>query len=79
MAAIVKGDVEKINSYCEEDPGIVGVANYNSPVQVVISGEKDAVERVSKRLAEEKTRVIPLKVSVRPLSTDGKCGDQVQA
>ncbi len=63
MAAIVKGDVEKINSYCEEDPGIVGVANYNSPVQVVISGEKDAVERVSKRLAEEKTRVIPLKVS----------------
>jgi len=63
MAAIVKGDVNKINSYCSEDPGIVVVANYNSPVQVVISGEEEAVLRVSQRLLAEKTRVIPLKVS----------------
>lgn len=63
MAAIVKGNVETINAYCNEDEGIVGVANYNSPVQVVISGEEAAVLRVSERLSADKTRVIPLKVS----------------
>lgn len=63
MAAIVKGDVDTINSYCLEDLGIVGVANYNSPVQVVISGEEEAVKRVSERLSADKVRVIPLNVS----------------
>lgn len=63
MAAIVRGNAEKIAQYCSEDEGIVGVANYNSPVQVVISGEKEAVERVSARIEAEGTRVIPLKVS----------------
>lgn len=63
MAAIVKGSVETIDRYCSEDQGIVGVANYNSPVQVVISGQEEAVKRVSNRLIEDKVRVIPLNVS----------------
>ena len=63
MAAIVKGNVDTINTYCHEDDGIVGVANYNSPVQVVISGEEEAVLRVSARLSADKVRVIPLTVS----------------
>lgn len=63
MAAVVRGNVDSIITYCNEDPGIVGVANFNSPQQVVISGEVDAVERVSKRLEADKIRVIPLSVS----------------
>ena len=63
MAAIVKGDVDSINKYCSEEEGIVGVANYNSPIQVVISGEEDSVKRVSERLRADKVRVIPLNVS----------------
>lgn len=63
MAAVVRGSVESIVQYCNEDEGVVGVANFNSPQQVVISGEVDAVERVSKRLEADKVRVIPLSVS----------------
>lgn len=63
MAAVVRGNVDTIINYCKEDSGIVGVANFNSPQQVVISGETDAVERVSKRLEQDKVRVIPLSVS----------------
>lgn len=63
MAAIVKANVETIKTYCYEDSGIVSIANYNSPVQVVISGEETAVKRVSDRLSADKIRVIPLSVS----------------
>ncbi len=63
MAAVVKGDLEHIEELCAKDLGVVGIANYNSPVQVVLSGEINAVQRVSEQLAKEKTRVIPLQVS----------------
>lgn len=63
MTAVVRGNVESIITYCKEDSGIVGVANFNSPQQVVISGEVEAVERVTKRLEADKVRVIPLSVS----------------
>jgi len=63
MAAIVKGNTEIIKTYCHDDSGIVAIANYNSPVQVVISGEGTAVTRVSDRLIADKVRVIPLSVS----------------
>ncbi len=63
MAAIVKGHKETIMNYCLEDEGVVVIANYNSPVQVVISGEETSVRRVSERLTEDGTRVIPLTVS----------------
>jgi len=63
MAAVVRGNVDSIIQYCKEDSGVVGVANFNSPQQIVISGEVDAVERVSKRLEQDKVRVIPLSVS----------------
>jgi [acyl-carrier-protein] S-malonyltransferase len=63
MAAVVRGNIDSVLRYCEEDHGIVGVANFNSPQQIVISGEVDAVERVTKRLEADKVRVIPLSVS----------------
>ena len=63
MAAIMRGDQKVIEEECSNDLGLVSIANYNSPVQVVISGEEDAVKRVSAKLSEKKMRVIPLKVS----------------
>ena len=44
MAAIIKLDVEKIEEICKKVDGICEIANYNSPLQIVISGEKDAVK-----------------------------------
>ena len=63
MAAIIGLDIGKIEEECDKDDGIVVVANENSPVQVVISGEKEAVERVGNKLQEKAKRVIFLNVS----------------
>ncbi len=63
MAAIIGADIEIIEKECENDKGTVVVANENSPVQVVISGEKDAVERVGEKLKEVAKRVVFLNVS----------------
>ena len=63
MAAIMKPNLERILDLCEQESQKVVIANYNSPVQVVISGEEEAVARVSQQLSEEKVRVIPLQVS----------------
>ncbi len=65
MSAILKlgiNDVEEIVAACR-DKGEVTAANYNSAQQIVISGEKGAVEAVG-ALAEEKGgRAIALPVS----------------
>lgn len=63
MAAVVRGDQEVIETYCKEAKGQVQIANYNSPVQLVLSGEEKSVDEVSARLKEDGTRVIPLNVS----------------
>lgn len=63
MAAVLKGDSSRIREICEQQEGCVVVANYNSPVQVVISGEYESVQAASQQLQEEKMRVIPLSVS----------------
>lgn len=62
MVAIMKPDIERIQQLCEQEKQVV-IANYNSPLQVVISGEEEAVARVAKQLADDKVRVIPLQVS----------------
>ncbi|MGB9874384.1 MAG: ACP S-malonyltransferase, partial [Hydrogenobacter sp.] len=46
------------------DEGIVEPANYNSPEQTVISGEKPAVEKASQIAKDMGGKVVPLKVSV---------------
>ena len=43
MAAIIGLPDEVLERICEEIPGIVIPANYNSPGQIVISGDKEAV------------------------------------
>ena len=47
----------------------VGVANYNSAFQTVISGHKQAVELVGKALSEKGAKVVPLNVSA-PFHSD---------
>lgn len=45
MAAIVGLSPQEVEKACSEAGGIAVPANYNSPSQIVISGESDAVER----------------------------------
>lgn len=64
MAAVIGMDSDKILEICESTPGIVSIANYNCPGQIVITGEADAVERAGEALkAEGARRVLPLNVS----------------
>ena len=51
MAAVIKLDDETIERICADIPGVVP-ANYNSPGQVVISGEQAAVEEACAKLKE---------------------------
>ena len=64
MSAILGTDAELIEKICEETPGIVSIANYNCPGQIVITGEEKAVLTAGEALkAVGARRVIPLKVS----------------
>ncbi len=66
MAAILKLPPDKVEEACRlaQEAGIVEPANYNSPEQTVISGEKPAVEKAGQIAKEMGGKVIPLKVSV---------------
>ncbi len=66
MSAVLKLPPEKVEEACKlaQDEGVVEPANYNSPEQTVISGEKKAVEKASEIAKQMGGRVIPLKVSV---------------
>ncbi len=66
MAAVLKLRPADVELACKQasDVGIVEPANYNSPEQTVISGEKSAVEKASQICKEMGGKVIPLNVSV---------------
>ncbi len=64
MAAIIGMDGEKILNVLKDVDGIVGIANYNCPGQIAISGEKAAVEKAGELLKEAGAkRCVPLNVS----------------
>lgn len=64
MTAVLGLDAEKINEICEATEGIVTVANYNCPGQIVITGEDKAVASAAEALMSAGAkRCIPLKVS----------------
>lgn len=78
MAAILNLDPAEVAKACEEVqaagpdedagsytlPYVVSVANYNSPVQIVITGREDAVKKASALCVERGARrAVPLKVS----------------
>lgn len=60
MAAVLRLDDETIEKICAdvtaEGAGIVVPANYNNPGQLVISGEKDAVQKACDKLLEAGAR-----------------------
>ncbi|MBV1909195.1 MAG: ACP S-malonyltransferase [Kangiellaceae bacterium] len=67
MAAIIGLDDEKVKASCESAAGeqIVSPVNYNSPGQVVIAGNADAVERAIVSCKENGAKkAMPLAVSV---------------
>ena len=64
MAAILSLDEEKVRQACSEAGGVVQAVNFNSPEQIVIAGEKAAVQRASENcLALGAKRAVPLPVS----------------
>lgn len=64
MAAVLSLDTETVQNICNQTEGMVVIANYNCPGQLVISGEKSAVEKASESLTlAGAKRVIPLIVS----------------
>lgn len=66
MAAVLGLEREKVDAACRfVKSGYVSAANYNCPGQVVISGEREAVEEAMGLMKEAGAkRVIPLSVSV---------------
>lgn len=67
MAAILGLDDEVVEAICKEaaEGQVVAPANYNSPGQVVVSGDKEAVERACLKCVDAGAkRALPLAVSV---------------
>ena len=66
MTAVLNLDREKLEACCEEATalGVVRICNYNCPGQLVIGGEKAAVERAGELAkAAGARRLMPLRVS----------------
>ena len=80
MAAIINLDLVKIEELCAEASqfGICQPANYNSPQQVVISGEVNGVEKgmeIAKKMGAAKVVQLPVSGAFHSaLMTDAKAG-----
>ncbi|MDX1347615.1 MAG: ACP S-malonyltransferase [Thiomicrorhabdus chilensis] len=65
MAAVLGLEDAQVVAVCEQVSGVVEAVNFNSPGQVVIAGEKVAVEAAMEAATEAgASRVVPLPVSV---------------
>jgi [acyl-carrier-protein] S-malonyltransferase len=66
MRAILGLTIEELEQVVEaySGPGVVSVANYNTPQQIVVSGSVEGLDSVSAVLEEQGAKVIPLNVSV---------------
>lgn len=64
MAAILGMETDKLQQYCDSVDGIVKIANYNCPGQLVISGEVEAVKQVvtlaSEEIGSRRCRLLPV-------------------
>ena len=60
MSAVMGLPPEEVAALTEQTDGVVQPANYNSPGQTVITGEKQAVAQAGKLAKEKGAKVIPL-------------------
>ncbi len=60
MAALIGADIEKVRSVAAAVDGVVDLANWNSAAQLVISGEKTAVEEAARQINAAKTVFLPV-------------------
>lgn len=64
MSAVLGTDAELIEKICNETQGIVSIANYNCPGQIVISGEAENITKIMEDLKNVGAkRVLKLNVS----------------
>lgn len=64
MSAVMGLEAAPIEEICQKTEGIVSIANYNCPGQIVITGEQAAVDAAGMALKEAGARrIAPLKVS----------------
>lgn len=63
MAAIMKASAKEVDELCKLVPGYVVPVNFNSPVQIVVSGETEAVDALLALTKERKIRSVKLPVS----------------
>lgn len=64
MAAVLKPETAEIEALCQASEGRVVIANVNSPQQIVLSGEAEALETILAQIRTAKLgRGVPLKVS----------------
>ncbi|MBP1761829.1 MAG: [Acyl-carrier-protein] S-malonyltransferase [Firmicutes bacterium] len=64
MAAVLGLEADQVTEICQRAKGMVDIANYNCPGQLVISGETEAVNEAGASLKKIGGRVVPLAVSV---------------
>jgi len=68
MAAILKLKAEAVETLCREAQqhtgGTICIANYNCPGQIVVSGDRETLDRAMHLAREQKGRGVPLAVSV---------------
>ncbi|MBD3234965.1 MAG: ACP S-malonyltransferase [candidate division Zixibacteria bacterium] len=63
MAAVMGLDIKQVEEICEGIDGIVQPANFNSPIQIVVSGEIEAIELFMERAKDAGAkRVVKLAV-----------------
>jgi [acyl-carrier-protein] S-malonyltransferase len=63
MAAVLGGDLAAIERACQEAAGIVEPVNYNSPGQLVLAGEAEALKALTPALSALGCKVMALPVS----------------
>jgi [acyl-carrier-protein] S-malonyltransferase len=57
MVALIGADPDSVVKAAEEAVGIAVAANFNTPRQTVVSGQKDALEEVAERIRRRKVKL----------------------